>query len=481
MGGNRSTWIQVMAQVRPDGLGRDESGTDAGWQQGAVLDLPIEDLNDQGEGVGRWEGRVVFVPDTAPGDHVRVRLIRVKPRYGWGQVMTVTQPSVQRVRPACWVADACGGCQWQHLAYAAQLEAKTTQVAAALTRLGGFADPLPLARIVPSPTPLGYRNKATYPLGVGSAGRVKAGYYERGSHRLINLNRCPVQDGRLDPFLAQIKGNLQACGWAIYNETTRQGQLRHLGVRVGRRTGEVLLTLVSTTFDLPGLADQAEQWLAAYPDLVGVCINRQPAPTNVIFGPETRCLAGRPYLEEVLAGLRFRLGPETFFQVNTEQAEALIEVLAAGLHLDSAMTLVDAYCGVGALSLPLAGRVRTVWGLEAQGAAVLQAEENAARNGITNARFTAGRVEDLLPQMATMPDGVILDPPRKGCEPAVIEALRHLCPAQIAYVSCNPATLARDLQTLCAEGLYQLTQVQPLDFFPQTHHVETVAFLRRTP
>ncbi|MBF2099323.1 MAG: 23S rRNA (uracil(1939)-C(5))-methyltransferase RlmD [Gloeomargaritaceae cyanobacterium C42_A2020_066] len=469
-----------MAQVRPDRLEGEGVCAVASWQQGAVLGLSIEDLNDQGEGVGRWEGRVVFVPNTAPGDQVQVRLIRVKPRYGWGQVMAVVQPSAQRVRPACWVADTCGGCQWQHLVYPAQLEAKTAQVAAALTRLGGFADPWPLAPIVPSPHPLGYRNKATYPLGVGAAGRVKAGYYERGSHRLINLNRCPVQDARLDPFLAQIKGDLQTRGWAVYNETTRQGQLRHLGVRVGRCTGEVLLTLVSTTFDLPGLAAQAEQWLATYPGLVGVCVNRQPAPTNVIFGPETRCLAGRPYLEEVLAGLRFRLGPETFFQVNTEQAEALIEVLAAGLHLDSAMTLVDAYCGVGALSLPLAGRVSTVWGLEAQAAAVLQAEENAARNGIANARFTAGRVEDLLPQMATLPDGVILDPPRKGCEPAVIEALHHLRPDQIAYVSCNPATLARDLQALCTEGLYQLTQVQPLDFFPQTHHVETVAFLQLT-
>ncbi|ASC72196.1 putative RNA methyltransferase [Halomicronema hongdechloris C2206] len=450
------------------------------WQQGSIVEVTIVDLSNSGDGVGRWQGRVVFVPDTVPGDQIRARLIQVKSSFARGKLLQLLQPSQQRVRPACIVADKCGGCQWQPVAYTAQLVAKQQLVAAALSRIGGFQQ-VPLSRILAAASPLGYRNKATYPLVRSPTGQVKAGYYRKGSHKLVNLNQCPVQDVRLNPLLADIKADIQQQGWSIYSESAQQGRLRHLSLRIGRRTGQMLVTLVSAQPTVPDLEHWAAIWLERYPQLVGVCLNHNPAKTNVIFGPTTTCLAGQPYLEEQFAGLWFHITPTTFFQIHTEQAERLLEVIQTELALQGSETVIDAYCGVGSLTLPLAQRAQHCIGLEVQPEAVEQARQNAARNGLTNVEFQAGDVGQLLPQVAqTLPQPpavVVLDPPRRGCDRTVLEALIALRPQRIAYMSCNPATLARDLQQLCQQGGYQLQAVQPADFFPQTAHVECVAFL----
>jgi 23S rRNA (uracil1939-C5)-methyltransferase len=444
------------------------------WQQGESLELAIADLSLTGEGVGRWRDRVVFVPDTVPGDLVRVRLVNVKPRFAHAQILELLTPSEQRVRPACIVADKCGGCQWQPVAYELQLASKQAQVMEALERIGKFSDP-PLEPILPAPATLGYRNKATYPLNQ-SGGTVQAGYYRKGSHRLINLNQCPVQDPHLDPLLSQIKRDIQRQGWSIYDEKTQRGQLRHLGLRIGRRTGQILLTLVTQTWDLPEIEQQAQEWLQRYENLVGVCLNRNSDRTNRIFGPESRCLGGLPYLQEEFAGLHLRFGADTFFQVNTEQAEALVELILAELNLQGHEHVVDAYCGIGTLTLPIARLAQQVIGLELHPPAVAQAQANAELNQITNVSFLVGDVAKLLPGLH--PDIVVLDPPRKGCNPGVIDCLNQIRPTRIVYMSCNPVTLARDLQLLC-QGGYQLQRVKPADFFPQTAHVECVAFLSR--
>jgi 23S rRNA (uracil1939-C5)-methyltransferase len=283
----------------------------------------------------------------------------------------------------------------------------------------------------------------------------------------------------LNPLLAEIKQDIEQLGWSVYNEQRHQGRLRHLSVRIGRRTGEMLLTLVTTDWNLQNLEIQAEEWLNRYPALVGVCVNRNPNRTNVIFGSETRCIAGQPYLREEFAGLEFQLRPETFFQVNTEAAEALLNVIIEQLSLNGDEVLVDAYCGIGTFTLPLAQRARQAIGLEVQSASVEQAQLNAQLNGISNVSFQAGAVETLLPQLGIAPDIVLLDPPRKGCDRAVIETLLETSPKRVVYISCKPATLARDLKLLCQTGNYQLAHVQPADFFPQTSHVECVAFLVR--
>ncbi|AFZ20690.1 23S rRNA (uracil(1939)-C(5))-methyltransferase RlmD [Allocoleopsis franciscana] len=448
------------------------------WQQGQLVEVTITDLNDTGEGVGRLEGRVIFVPDTVTGDRVLVRLVRVKSNYANGKLHQLLEPSPHRIRPNCIVADKCGGCQWQHIDYHYQQETKQNLVIQALEHIGGFTSPH-VAPILTTETSLAYRNKATYPLKRSATGQVQAGYYHQGSHQLINLNQCPVQDARLNPLLAEIKQDIEQLGWSVYNEERHQGRLRHLSLRIGRRTGEMLLTLVTTDWRLQNLDAQAQQWLTRYPKLMGICVNRNPNRTNVIFGHETRCIAGQPYLQEEFAGLQLQLKPETFFQVNTEVAEALLAAIVEQLALKGDEILVDAYCGIGTFTLPLAQRVRQAMGLEVHPASVEQAQLNAQLNGISNVTFKTGAVETLLPQLEINPDVVLLDPPRKGCDRVVIEALLVTAPKQIVYVSCKPATLARDLKLLCHTGGYQLTHVQPADFFPQTPHVECAAFLVR--
>lgn len=448
------------------------------WQQGQLVEVTITDLNDTGEGVGRLGDRVVFVPDTVTGDRVLVRLVRVKPSYAMGKLYELLERSPHRIRPHCIVADKCGGCQWQHIDYDYQQLAKQNLVVQALTRIGGFTS-LPIAPILVPESPLTYRNKATYPLKRSTTGQVQAGYYQKGSHQLVNLNQCPVQDARLNPLLAQIKQDIQKRGWSIYDEVHHQGKLRHLSLRIGRRSGEILLTLVSTNWNLLDLEVQAQEWLTRYPQLVGVCINSQRDRNNIIFGSETRCIAGKPYLREEFAGIEFQLKPDTFFQINTEVAERLLNAIAAQLELRGDELLVDAYCGIGTFTLPLAKRVREVIGLEVQVTAVAQAQVNARINGIANVKFQIGTVEELLPSLGIVPDIVLLDPPRKGCDRVVIDTLLSTLPKRIVYVSCKPATLARDLKLLCQSGDYQLSHVQPADFFPQTPHVECVAFLQK--
>jgi 23S rRNA (uracil1939-C5)-methyltransferase len=444
------------------------------WQQGTLLEITIAELSNGGDGVGRWEGRVVFVPNTVPGDRILARLIRVKPQYAYGKLQEIQEASPHRVRPSCIVADKCGGCQWQPVAYGYQLEAKRNLVLQDLERIGGFTAP-PIDPVKAAPDELGYRNKATYPLMRSTVGQVQAGYYQKGSHLLINLNQCPIQDARLNPFLTQIKLDIQERGWGIYNEVEHRGKLRHLGMRIGRRTGEVLLTIVSRDANLDGIEAQAQDWMARYPELVGVCVNLNPDRTNAIFGIDTICIAGRHYLTEEFAGLQFRIQPATFFQVNTEQAEAVVEIIQQQLNLQGTETIVDAYCGIGTLTLPLAKQAKEAIAIEVQLEAVEQARLNAQINDISNVTFQIGAVEALLPRLTVHPEVVLLDPPRKGCDPSVIQTLLKLLPERIVYVSCNSATLARDLKGL--GDRYQVDRIQPVDFFPQTAHVECVAFL----
>jgi 23S rRNA (uracil1939-C5)-methyltransferase len=445
-------------------------------KQGDRIELEITDLNQTGEGVGRYQGQVIFVPDTAPGDRLIARIVRVKRHYAEAKLLELLTPSPWRIRPRCLVADKCGGCQWQHLSDEYQSQTKFNQLVHTLERIGQVKNP-PVLPLLPTGFPLGYRNKATYPLKRSETGTVQAGYYRPGSHQLINLNQCPVQDERLNPLLTEIKQDIGERGWSIYNEAKHQGKLRHLSLRIGRRTGEILLTLVSTDGELSNLEAQAQTWLERYPNLVGVALNVNASPTNVIFGPLTRTIAGKSYLSEVFAGLTYHLKADTFFQVNTEAAENLLGFIVEHLNLQGGETLLDAYCGIGTFTLPLARQIRHAYGIESQSEAIAQAQHNAQINQIENVTFCAAKVEEMLPQVDFPLDIVLLDPPRKGCHPQVLEQLIRLHPQQIVYVSCQGATLARDLQYLRQKGGYSLNLVQPSDFFPQTVHLECAAFL----
>ena len=447
-------------------------------QPGNLIDLEITDVNTSGEGVGRYQGKVVFVPDTVTGDRVTVRLTELKSNYGRGKLQQLLSPSEHRIRPRCIVADKCGGCQWQHITWAYQREAKRQQIVQALHRIGEFID-FQVEPVLHTDNDLNYRNKSTYPLGRSSTGQLQAGYYRHGSHKIVNLNQCPVQDERLDPLLKEVKQDIQQRGWSIYNELNHQGKLRHLSLRVGIHTGEILLTLVTTSWQLEEIEAQAKIWLHRYPQLVGVCLNLNRDRTNIIFGQQTRTVAGKSYLRETFADIELHISSDTFFQINTAAAELLLKAIYSRLKLTGSEIVVDAYCGIGTFSLPIATKVKQVFGIEIYGFSIQQAKQNAAINNINNVTFYVGKVENCLQTLEIKPDIVLLDPPRKGCNPQVISTLLTLQPTQIIYVSCKPSTLARDLKLICQSGSYQPTFIQPVDFFPQTAHVECLVFLAK--
>lgn len=446
-------------------------------KQGDLVEVEINDVSSEGSGVARIDQQVVFIPNTVTGDRISSRIVRVKKKYAQGQLEEFRKNSAYRIRPRCIVADKCGGCQWQHINYSYQLQLKQNQVKETLTRIGGFAD-LQVEPII-SGEDLSYRNKVNYPLGVSHTGQIKAGYYRQGSHQIVNINQCPIQDQRLNPLLAEIKQDLQQLQIPIYDEKTHKGALRHLCFRIGKNTGEILLTLVSAELSDDTMDKQAEKWMKRYPNLVGVTLNYNPQKTNVIFGQKTELLAGRPYLIEQFARLNYHLRAETFFQVNTTVAEDLLTAILNKLSLTGEETVLDLYCGVGTFTLPFAQKVKKAIGVESYSLSIEQAQRNAEINNIDNVEFITETTETFLPTLEIKPDLVILDPPRKGCQTEVIESLKQIKSNFILYISCHPATLARDLQLLCQEGDYRIMFVQPADFFPQTPHVETAVILTR--
>lgn len=447
-------------------------------QQGQVVELEITDLNTSGEGVGRHEGKVVFVPNTVTGDRLTAKIIHSKAKFARGRIEQLLTTSPHRIRPQCIVADKCGGCQWQHIAPDYQREAKRQQVIQAFQRIGGFED-IQVQPILHTSNSLNYRNKSTYPLARSTTGQVQAGYYRYSSHKLVNLNQCPVQDERLNPLLKEVKQDIQQQGWSIYNETNHQGKLRHLSLRIGSNTGEILLTLVTTDQKLTGIEEQAQLWLDKYPGLVGVCLNINRDRTNAILGVTTHTITGKSYLREIFAGVELHIAADTFFQVNTGAAELLFQAIVEQLNLTGDETIIDAYCGIGTFSLPLAQKVRQVVGIEINPSSIQQAQKNAVLNQINNVTFNTGQVKNCLEQIELKPDIVLLDPPRKGCDIKVTATLLNLQPSYIVYISCKPATLARDIQLLCQSDIYQPIYIQPADFFPQTTHIECCAILKK--
>jgi 23S rRNA (uracil1939-C5)-methyltransferase len=451
---------------------------------GTDLDLCISGLNHHGQGVARVSADpgsgselVVFVPEALPGERVRARVHHKAQRHLVAHALERANDAPERRHPPCILASDCGGCDVQHLTDAAQLAWKQDLVQQALRRIGGQT--LAVDPILASETPLGYRNRTTIPLERSPDGQLRAGFYRSGTHRIVNMNRCPVLDPRIDRLIAPLKLDLEQSDWPVDVDLSEGGGLRHLALRVGHHTGEVLLTLISSHSDLPELPTLAEIWMQRWPELVGVCLNIQPRPTNTLMGPRTVAIAGRSWLSDRFAGLEVRIAPDTFFQVHTAQAERLVPLLIEALRPAPGRTLVDAYCGIGTFSLPLAAAGARVLGLEQHPSSVEQARLNAGLNGLNGLTLQAADVGLVLPEALEGADGLLLDPPRKGLPERVCEAILAAPPRKVAYLSCNPATLARDLARLTAPGTLRLRRVQPVDFFPQTHHVEALAVLER--
>jgi 23S rRNA (uracil1939-C5)-methyltransferase len=444
---------------------------------GQELVLTVYTLAYGGEGIAKHQGLIVFVPETVPGDIVRARLVQVKSKFARAEVTEVLTPSPQRVPPFCALAGACGGCTWQHLAYPAQLEAKRAFVENALLHVGRLkpAAVPPTIKAVPQ---MGYRHKIQVPFQAGPGG-LQAGFFTKRSHMVVPLEECPIQPPLGNRVFRAVRDAAREFGYTGYHEGRHDGQLRHLVIRLGLSTHEALAVIVTAAPELPRAGDFAAELRRRVPELVGVVQNINPERTNVILGREYRTLGGRNHLYEVVKGLKYRISADSFFQVNPYQLPALADAVLEAADLSGSETTVDLFCGVGALTLELSRRSRMTIGVESVRGAIEDARANVLLNNLSGVEFMAADAlagVRILQRKGFQPDRVVLDPPRKGCEPALIEAIAAWRPKRVVYVSCNPVTLARDLAGL-ARGGYQLLSAQPIDLFPHTYHVETVAAL----
>ena len=446
---------------------------------GLTIDVVGEDLDQQGRGLARWNGWVITVPQLLPGEEAKVK-VQQRQRKMWlaHRVATISSSPDAR-RPPCILASDCGGCSLQHLSVDAQNSWKQQRLANTLSRIGQL-DPDVNALVSPDRESLGYRNRALIPIRRDGR-KVRLGYYKRGSHRIVNLNHCPVLDPRLDALIEPIKRDLEATSWPMDSDLQGEPGLRHLGLRIGVRTGEILITLISATESLQAVDVLSAAWMRRWPQLKGVTINLQPKRSNAVFGDRTICLQGQDAIEERFCGLSLELGTTTFFQVNTPRAERVVEQIRDWItRSEPSQRLIDAYCGIGTIALPLAAAGHRVTGLEISSASVRHAERNAARNRLKHTRFLSGDVARHLRELLPNHDALVVDPPRKGLDPAVLAMVLDYPPRRLVYLSCDPATLARDLRQLAGDsGPYRIEQVQPMDFFPQTSHLECLVLMSR--
>ena len=448
------------------------------WRVGAEHELEITGLTHEGLGVGRVDSRVVFTPQAIPGDRVQVRIVHVKERLAYGGLLSIVEKSPDRREPSCPHAPLCGGCQLQHMDYPAQLQWKRQQVQDALERLGGLeVEVLPT---IGMDEPYHYRNKAQLPL--GRQGRnVVMGFFQRGSHAIVDLSGCEIQHPLITRLALAVKTAVRDLGIEPYDEVRHSGVLWHAVIRVSFAHSRLMLVLVTRTRELPRAQELIARLTGEIPELASVVHNINPQVTNVILGRETNVLWGDEYLLDAIGHVRYAVSPLSFFQVNPIQTKVLYDLVQERLHLSGRETVLDLYCGAGTIGLYLAARAKKVIGVETVVPAVEDARRNAKLNGITNAEFHAGRAEEVLPRLSrehAAVDAAIVDPPRKGCEAAVLEALAEAGVPALVYVSCKPATFARDLSRLTGLG-YKAGPIQPVDMFPWTSHVECVVLMSK--
>jgi 23S rRNA (uracil1939-C5)-methyltransferase len=453
---------------------------------GTIFDIEIDGLSLEGQGVGRVDGLVVFVEGLVPGDRARVRGVRAAARHALAVPVSLLRPSPDRVRPFCADFDRCGGCSLQHFSYPAQLKEKRRLVVDALVRIGGVSDADALvAPVVGMSDPFAYRAKVEMPVS-GSAAHPLVGFYGKASHDVVDPAECRVQHSVGDAVRGAVRAWMTEARVAPYDERRHEGLLRHVVVRTAFATGQVMVGLVANGTAVPAVPALVERLRAAVETMPGMAltcvfldVNR--SRTAPVHGGDVRILHGAPTIEEHLAGLRFRVSPLSFFQVNPHQTELLYAAAVEAAALTGRETAYDLYCGTGTISLFLARKAAHVVGIESVAPAVEDARANAAANGIGNVAFVCGEAESVVPERyarGERADVVVVDPPRRGCDARLLETLAGMAPDRIVYVSCDPATMARDVARLAPSG-YRVVSVRPVDLFPWTTHIETVVLMTR--
>ncbi len=450
------------------------------YKKNDVLTVEIEDIGHDGAGIGKVDGYTLFVKDAVIGDVVEVKVMKAKKNYGYAKLLKIITPSASRVEPLCPYAKQCGGCQIQMMSYEEQLRFKENKVRNNLKRIGGFEE-IPMEPILGMKNPFYYRNKAQFPVGYDKEGNLITGFYAGRTHSIINNRRCYLGVSENELVLNQVLDWMERNHISAYEEESGKGLIRHVLIRYGFTTKEVMVCLVVNGAGIPAKEDLIEG-LRTIPGMTSITISSNTKQTNVIMGEKITLLWGQTYITDFIGNIQYQISPLSFYQVNPAQTKRLYETALEYAGLSGDETVWDLYCGIGTISLFLAQRAKQVYGVEIIPAAIEDAKRNARLNQIENAQFFVGKAEEVLPEKyekeQIYADVIVVDPPRKGCEESVLDTMVQMEPKRIVYVSCDSATLARDLKYLCERG-YEMKKVKAIDQFPQTEHVETVVGLQR--
>lgn len=441
-----------------------------------VFQLEVLDYTSEGLGVCKVDGRVIFVKSAVKGDLIDVKIVKMTKNVAFGIIVDVVKPSPNRMKPKCYVAKKCGGCQLWHMSYEEELEFKRKKVEDALTRIGKID--VNITNCIPSDLVERYRNKAQYPF-ANENGQAIYGFYRNNSHDIVENNNCLIQTEKSNEIVAEIKAFLNEFSIKAYSEDKHNGLVRNVYVRTGFKTGEILVTIVSRKNALPKLEILRARLLEKFPKIVGILLNINPEKTNVILGEETQIIHGRDYILDELCGNEIKISMKSFYQVNRMSAEKLYEKAIEFADFKGTETVLDLYCGVGAITLAVAPKVEKIIGVEVVDEAINNANFNAENNNITNVEFICAESKQFVDKIsAENIDVIIVDPPRKGLDSETLDSMAEINPKKIVYVSCDPGTLARDIKLFVENG-YKVTQSQAFDLFPRTSHVETVCLLSK--
>ena len=442
------------------------------------IELTFEDISHDGAGVGKINGYPLFVPYALPGETAKVKVIKANKKYGFGKLIEVTKKSEHRVDPPCNVFYKCGGCQIQHMDYEMQLEMKRNQVKSALKKIGHI-EGIPVHPTIGMEDPWRYRNKVQIPVG-SKNGELITGFYRMRSHDIIeDMERCIITEEANDEMIDVVREIANSLEISAYDETNHRGILRHIMVRSGKVSKQIMVVVVTRKEKVPQLSKLVSLLKEKHPEITSIIQNVNPDKTNVILGKKTKVLYGEEYIYDEIDGIRFSISAKSFYQINPLQTEKLYKKALEYADLSGNETVIDAYCGIGTISLFLAQKAKKVYGVEIVPEAISDAKENAKLNNMDNVEFFVGQAEKVMPwwqAQGIKPDVIVVDPPRKGCDEDLLHAMLEMKPKRIVYVSCNPSTLARDLKIL-EEGGYKTKEAQPVDMFPQTMHIETVAVM----
>lgn len=444
-----------------------------------IYEVKIQSLGSSAEGVGRIDNFTVFVNGALPDETVKVKIIEIKKSYAVGKLLEVLEKSSDRVEPLCPIYEKCGGCQLQHMSYEGQLEVKRQQVKDAIERIGHQKN-LPVLPTLGAENPWNYRNKVAFPVG-REKGKTVVGCFSQGTHKIIDASDCLIQDKLNNEAINAVREVIDKLRILVYDEDRHTGVIRHVVARTGKN-GQLMVVLVTAKKDLKDEKIIVNMLRKKLPQMVSLQQNVQTYKNNVILGRETKVLWGKPTIKAQLGKLSFNVSARSFFQVNTKQAEVLYDTAMEYAQLTGKETVIDAYCGTGTISLYLAQRAYKVYGVEIVSPAIADAKKNARENNLRNAEFIVGDCTEVMPRLYKMgvrPDVIVVDPPRAGCTPVVLETFSNMKPQRIVYVSCNPATLARDIEILDGLG-YKAEKVQPVDMFGHSSHVESVALITRS-